>query len=108
MKDYIAEKEDDFRGRLQKAFEDKEITLTYYDYARNIRCDAEDWDSVFDHFTMLNEGLIEQLESKEKYFLLERIEAGYAYVHREDITDVQRAKGWVLYNKLCEELEEMK
>lgn len=108
MNEYIEEKQAEFIALLKLAYESKDITQSFYDYARLERCDLENWDELFDYFTAKNEELIEQLSHKEKYFLIERIEKGAAYIERTDITEAQRDFGMKLYNRLCAELEGMK
>lgn len=104
---YIAEKQAEYLGLLNRCFDAKDITEEFYEFARFQRCEETDWDSVFEYFTQLNEGLVEQIQNKAKYFLIERIDKGIAYMHRDDITTEQRRGAERLLDQLSKELEAM-
>lgn len=62
---YITDKQEEFISLLEKCFNAKKVTQTFYNYARLKRCTCTDWDSVFDYFTGIHMELIEELQRSE-------------------------------------------
>lgn len=91
---------------LDMAFSQGKITETYYLFALSETCEATDWEGASEHFDTAYREFIDQSENYVKYRILERIEQGDAYLSTLNQMDPLYAKGMVLYEQLCEQLQQ--
>jgi hypothetical protein len=105
--EFIKDQEWTLTRYLDGSLEQKKITQTYYDYAKNKPpCEADDWDGASEYFQAALTEFIEQCQHYALYRLLERAEKGEELLAGLKPNDINQTKWRRALDELYRQIEQ--